>query len=111
MPFVDRHYTAHTLLLNAFHASGGMTHFMQCFDQVVAFYLENYAAKAGERQKQREASRAQQHEPAPLQFHLEPMDIDHSSSSSSSNSSASTFTPATKTFDEEVSAVETTLTW
>jgi hypothetical protein len=110
----DRHYTAHTLLLSAFQASGGMTHFMQCFDQVVAFYCENYAAKSAEKQKRDGAAKVQQTDSTPLQFHMEPMEIDQNTPSSSSTTTTTTTTTtsqANRAFEEELAAVETTLQW
>lgn len=109
---LDRHYTAHTLLLNAFHASGGMTHFMQCFDQVVTFYLENYAGKSTERQKvSKDRVQPDPTSQTPLQFQLDPMEVDQSSSSSSTTTTTTTTTTSNRVFEEELAAVETTLTW
>lgn len=81
---------------------------MQSFDQVVAFYCENYAVKSAEKQKR--DAKLQQAETSPLQFHMEPMDIDHSATGSSTTTTSTT-SPASKAFEEELGAVETTLTW
>ena len=90
-----------------------MTHFMQSFDQVVAFYCEHYAAKSAEKQK-RETAKAQP-EATPLQFHMEPMEVDQNTSSNSSTTTTTTTTtttsPMNRAFEEELVAVETTLTW
>lgn len=95
---------------------------MQCFDQVVAFYLANYAGKSSERQKQREKVQPDPTAQTPLQFQLEPMEIDQSGSSSNAAGASSTTTtttttatttasPASRAFEEELAAVETTLQW
>ena len=88
-----------------------MTHFMQSFDQVVAFYIENYATKYAEKHK-REAMKGAQSDM--LQFHMDPLEIENAPSSSTpptTTTTTTTSTPQSKAFEEELLSVETTLTW
>jgi hypothetical protein len=89
-----------------------MTHFMQCFDLVVAFYCENYATKSAEKQK-RDAAKVQHTDAAPLQFHMEPMEVDQNATSSSTTTTttSASISQVDRTFEEELGAVETTLIW
>lgn len=86
-----------------------MEHFLRCFDYVVAFYMENYAARAAEKRQQQQQQQQQSPQQGTLQFHLEPMEIDQSTTAASSASSSNSSTA--KVFDEDLAAVEQTLAW
>lgn len=85
---------------------------MQCFDQVVAFYLENYAGKS-ERQKSSDRTQPDPTSQTALQFQMEPMEVDQvgAGTTTTTTTTTSTASPASRLFEEELAAVETTLTW
>ncbi len=95
---IDRHNTVHTLLLSAFDAQGGTDHFLKCFESVIEFYLENFASKAAEREKQKataSSEKVQDTAKSPITS-LDPMEVDQISP---------------KPFDDDLATVETTLVW